>query len=406
MSRSPIACRSLPCVALVVLAGCKASVSMKVATPGVEGQGRATVATRASGKARIVRTGDRLAYEGGEIEFATGSAELVGDSTEDVLDRLGEVLQQYPTLLVRIEGHTDSRGGRELNQKLSEERAQAIKIALVRRGIGGARLSTTGLGEEQPERVEPPYCLNRSEETVKAARLPECREIWTANRRAAFVVTEGAETLPPAGSDMSAAPKPAEPAKPVEKRPDWALRLFGGYSLALPGFALHGGHIGLGVHASQRFGAKGRGYIGGGPRLHYRGLRGGAEFSDGLVDERLDLRLHQFGPEGNLLVGGGSQKVVGLFSLRLGLGLSALKTISTTEPMPPMTEPTTTRTSGIDLGGWVLGGVVVLGKLTPRWSLGGHLEAGITRVAGPATFVLEAGLNVAWHFGRGRRDGI
>jgi hypothetical protein len=324
-----------------------------------------------------------------------------------VLDRLGEVLQQYPTLLVRIEGHTDSRGGRELNQKLSEERAQAIKIALVRRGVGGARLATAGFGEEQPERPEPPYCLNRSEETVKAAKLPECREIWTANRRAAFVVTEGAESLPPAGTDMSDAPKPAEPARPPqEKRPDWALRMFGGYTFALPGIALHGGHVGLGVHASQRFGAQGRGYIGGGPRLHYRGLRGGAEISDGVIEERVDFRLHQFGPEGNLLVGGGSQKVVGLFSLRLGLGVSALKTITTADPTPPMTEPTTTRDRAIALGGWVLGGVVVLGKLTPRWSLGGHLEAGVTGMTSPTTFLLEAGLNVAWHFGRGRRDGI
>lgn len=309
---------------------------------------------------------------------------------------------------MRIEGHTDSRGGRGLNQKLSEERAQSIKIALVRRGISGARLATAGFGEEQPERPEPPYCLNRSEETVKAARLPECREIWTANRRAAFVVTEGAESLPPAGSDMSAvAPKPAEPARaPDKRRPDWALRMFGGYSFALPGIALHGGHIGLGVHASQRFGARGRGYIGGGPRLHYRGLRGGAELSDGVIEERVDFRLHQFGPEGNLLVGGGSQKVVGLFSLRLGLGVSALKSITTADPTPPMTEPTVTRDKDLALGGWLLGGVVVLGKLTPRWSLGGHLEAGVTGMTRPTTFVLEAGLNLAWHFGRGRRDGV
>lgn len=404
---SRIFARSLGLLCFVVLVGCKASVSMNVSTPDAEGQGRATVATRASGKARIVRTGDRLAYEGGEIEFATGSAELVGDSTEDILDRLGEVLQQYPTLLVRIEGHTDSRGSRQLNQKLSEERALAIKHALVRRGVGGSRLATAGFGEEQPERVEPPYCLNRSEETVKKDKLDECREIWTANRRAAFVVTEGAESLPPAGTDMSAvAPKQAEPARPPEKqRPDWALRIFGGYTFATPGIPLHGGHLGLGVHASQRFGAKGRGYIGGGPRLHYRGVRGGAEFSDGLTDERLDLRVHQFGPEGNLLVGGGSKKVVGLFSLRLGLGLSVLKSTLTTDPMPPMLEPTVTRERDLDIGGWVLGGVVVLGKLTPRWSLGGHLEGGIIGRT-PFAFAIEAGLNLAWHFGRGRRDGI
>ena len=67
---------------------------------------------------------------------------------------------------------------------------------------------------------------------------------------------------------------------------------------------------------------------------------------------------------------------------------------------------TVTTDHAISFAGWLLGGLVVLGKLTPRWSLGGHVEAGITRIVGPATFVLEAGLNVAWHFGRGRRDGI
>jgi hypothetical protein len=86
--------------------------------------------------------------------------------------------------------------------------------------------------------------------------------------------------------------------------------------------------------------------------------------------------------------------------------VSALKSITTADPVPPMTEPTTTRDRDLALGGWALGGVVVLGKLTPRWSLGGHLEAGVTGMTRPTTFVLEAGLNLAWHFGRGRRDGI
>ena len=394
----------------LALVGCKAAVSMNVEAPRVSGElrGRTEVSTRGSSgtaKARIVRVGDKLSYENGEIEFATGSAELVGDSTEDVLDRLGEVLQAYPTLLVRIEGHTDSRGSRESNQKLSEERARAIKTALIRRGVSGGRMSTSGLGEETPERVEPGYCRNRSEETVPRNKLPECQAIWTANRRAGFIVTEGAESLPPAGSEVTQAaapaPEPAPKPGPRDRSLDWALRLFGGYSLATPGPTLHGGHFGIGVHASQRFGARRRGYVGGGPRLHYRGL-GGEASSEFETVERV---VHQFGPEGNLLIGGGSEKLVGLFSLRLGLGLSALKTVETTPATLTMPEATS-RTDALNLGGWLLGGVVVLGKIAPRWSLGGHVEAGITRVVAPATFVMEVGLNVAWHFGRGRREGI
>lgn len=169
---------------------------------------------------------------------------------------------------------------------------------------------------------------------------------------------------------------------------DWALRFFGGYTLIHPGAFIphHGGHFGIAVHASRRFGKRGRGYIGGGPRLHYRG---------GRHLEPAILSTHQFGPEGNLLIGGGSDKVVGLFSLRLGLGL-------TTNHSRSFDGLYSNTTAG--LGGWLLGGVTVLRKIARRWSLGGYAEAGIT---GPTTApILEVGLNVAWHFGEGRHDGI
>jgi hypothetical protein len=109
--------------------------------------------------------------------------------------------------------------------------------------------------------------------------------------------------------------------------------------------------------------------------------------------------IHQFGPEGDLLLGGGSSKdIVGLFSLRLGLGPSFGRSTASNGV-------TTNRVDTLGLGGWLLGGVVVLGKLSPRWSLGGHAEAGIIGIS-DVTFAVELGLNVAWHFGRGRRDGI
>ena len=169
---------------------------------------------------------------------------------------------------------------------------------------------------------------------------------------------------------------------------DWALRFFGGYTLIHPGTfrAHHGGHFGVAVHASRRFGRRGRGYIGGGPRLHYRG---GRHLEPGIHS------IQQFGPEGNLLLGGGSDKVVGLVSLRLGLGL----TTNHSRSFDGLYSDTTA-----GFGGWLLGGVTVLRKLTKRWSLGGYAEAGIT---GPtAAPILEVGLSGAWHFGEGRRDSI
>lgn len=385
--------RPLVVLAIAGVAGCSVKTSFNVSASPADVQARTAVETRAS-SVKIVRRGDKLDYENGEIEFETNSAALIGKGTEDILDRYADVLKQYPALKIRIDGHTDSRGSTKSNQELSEKRAQSIKNNIVRRGVAGDRLETRGYGESQPERVEPNYCRNRSEETVAEAKLAECKEIWTANRRAGFIVTEGADSLPAEGAAV-ADQTPAEPApkaSPEKRRPDWALRLFGGYSMMLNRPPFHGGHFGIGVHASQRFGARGRGYIGGGPRLHYRSVR---HHEDGLSGH--DIGIHMLGPEGNLLIGGGSDRVVGLFSLRLGLGASFAR--------GEVTDDTgmVTHFRGTSFVGWLLGGVTVLGKITERWSLGGHAEAGMIGVLG---FGTEIGLNAAWHFGRGRRKGI
>jgi outer membrane protein OmpA-like peptidoglycan-associated protein len=379
-----------------IAAGCTASGSLNVSTSPGEASASARAGVDASAPApavKIVRHGDKLEYENAEIEFETGSSALTGSGTVDILDRYAQVLKQFPALKIRIEGHTDSRGSTKSNQKLSEQRALAIKSALVRRGISEDRLDTRGFGESQPERVEPKYCHNRSEDTVPEDKLDECREIWTANRRAGFIVTEGGDSLPGEGAALGEEP-PAPRAQAVSEDrskkgpPDWALRFFGGYSLALPtGVDYHGGHFGVGLHASQRFGARGRGYIGGGPRLHYRGLRG----RETLDFTTYDAGLHQFGPEGDLLLGGGDDKIVGLFSLRLGLGVS-------------VTQGFGTRSAAI--GGWLLGGPMILAKISKRWSLGGHAEFGVIGAGSGVSFGAEVGLNVAWHFGKGRRDGI
>ncbi len=387
-------------LAVTLVLGCSARASVSLTSPGAGGSGSARGQASISGArpvVRIVRTGDRLRYENGEIEFETGSAELKGETTAQVLDQLAVALKRYPSLIVRVEGHTDSRGSVLANQRLSVDRARAIQAALVERGVKGERLAAVGLGETHAARPEPAACHNKAEANIPAPDLPRCHEVWTFNRQAAFIVTEGGDSLPAEGSEVgerseavAAAPRSA----PQSRRPDWALRLFGGYALAVPDGAFHGGHLGLGVHASKRFGKRERGYIGGGPRLHYRGLRR----SDITSGNSFAITVHNFGPEGDLLVGGGSSRVVGLFSLRLGLGLAAQRG---------------SQTDGIDtididrdaLGGWLLGGVVVLGKLSPRWSLGGHAEFGMAGLPELA-FAAELGLNLAWHFGRGRRDGV
>ncbi len=66
------------------------------------------------------------------------------------IDRVANVLVQYPETMIRVEGHTDSKGSEAYNQRLSERRAEAVKNALVQRGVNPARIQTIGYGESQP----------------------------------------------------------------------------------------------------------------------------------------------------------------------------------------------------------------------------------------------------------------
>ena len=59
-------------------------------------------------------------------------------------------MDQNPGLQYEVQGHTDSTGTRESNQKLSERRAQAIVDKLVELGIDASRLTAVGKGQYSP----------------------------------------------------------------------------------------------------------------------------------------------------------------------------------------------------------------------------------------------------------------
>jgi outer membrane protein OmpA-like peptidoglycan-associated protein len=84
-----------------------------------------------------------------ELRFSSDTAELPDDHLPS-LDRIAELLQQYPQLVIYIEGHTDSLGNDLLNQQLSQARADAVKNALITRGIAATRLQAQGMGSSQP----------------------------------------------------------------------------------------------------------------------------------------------------------------------------------------------------------------------------------------------------------------
>jgi outer membrane protein OmpA-like peptidoglycan-associated protein len=84
-----------------------------------------------------------------KLNFATDSATIAPES-QGSLNELGQILGACTTTRVRIAGYTDSTGDAAHNKVLSEQRAQAVKAALVGFGIDAARLDAAGFGPDNP----------------------------------------------------------------------------------------------------------------------------------------------------------------------------------------------------------------------------------------------------------------
>ena len=67
-----------------------------------------------------------------------------------VLGTLSGLVLAHPGLKLESEGHTDATGSDSLNQRLSEQRAEAVRAYLESQGIAAANLSAQGFGKEKP----------------------------------------------------------------------------------------------------------------------------------------------------------------------------------------------------------------------------------------------------------------
>jgi len=85
----------------------------------------------------------------GDVLFNTNKADLKSGGTHNV-QKLADFLKQYPQQKVLVEGYTDSTGSNSLNQELSDRRANAVRTALLDKGINSDRISTRGYGESFP----------------------------------------------------------------------------------------------------------------------------------------------------------------------------------------------------------------------------------------------------------------
>jgi outer membrane protein OmpA-like peptidoglycan-associated protein len=127
--------------AVVTLASSAASQAL--ASPG-----RAASLPLAVKIAKTLAISKRVAVYGIYFDFA--SAKLKSESTP-VLKEIADALIANPSWKLTIEGHTDNVGGSAYNLTLSQDRAAAVKIALVGRyHINAGRLSTIGFGFSRP----------------------------------------------------------------------------------------------------------------------------------------------------------------------------------------------------------------------------------------------------------------
>jgi outer membrane protein OmpA-like peptidoglycan-associated protein len=96
-----------------------------------------------------VSPGVLLVHFDATVLFGTDSA-VVRAAGRGTLDQVAQVLNEFEKTAVVVQGHTDSTGGEEHNQQLSQRRADAARDHLVSRGVGARRMTALGYGEGYP----------------------------------------------------------------------------------------------------------------------------------------------------------------------------------------------------------------------------------------------------------------
>jgi OmpA-OmpF porin, OOP family len=98
----------------------------------------------------------RVIYEDGKVRvldnvrFRSGSSEIDPESYS-LLDQVALTIKANPDIKhVRVEGHTDDTGPRDVNVRLSKERAESVRTYLIRKGVAANRLTAEGYGPDKP----------------------------------------------------------------------------------------------------------------------------------------------------------------------------------------------------------------------------------------------------------------
>ncbi|MNP17773.1 putative lipoprotein YiaD precursor [compost metagenome] len=98
----------------------------------------------------VQRQGDNLnLIMPGNITFATDSANIASNFYSP-LNNLATSFKQYDQNNIEVVGHTDSTGSHPYNVNLSQQRAQSVANYLMAQGVNGARVTSRGMGPDQP----------------------------------------------------------------------------------------------------------------------------------------------------------------------------------------------------------------------------------------------------------------
>ena len=92
---------------------------------------------------------EKINFAAKNVFYATGSFKLLPKSFKS-LDEVARLMKEDASLMLDIDGHTDSQGSDASNQILSEKRANSVKEYLEKKGVESSRLKATGYGEEKP----------------------------------------------------------------------------------------------------------------------------------------------------------------------------------------------------------------------------------------------------------------
>lgn len=110
---------------------------------------RARAAEAARKQATVCVDGLRQLAREGVLLFERASS-VISTSSYPTLNRIAEAANRCPDVRIEIQGHTDTDGAPDRNQRLSERRAQAVAAYLVQAGVASSRMSAIGFGQDRP----------------------------------------------------------------------------------------------------------------------------------------------------------------------------------------------------------------------------------------------------------------